>query len=152
MHDVGKVLWPRIASFFDPTRMEGGASLRHLPPDWVLQQYRRQRCSSSGESRTGAAMRLPHPRFVQIWLFALSRWHTEAELDDFYAHFLAQSAFSSDPKGNRGIDSEGFSWSGRRDLNPGPPAPQAGALARLRHGPNAPFYRIGPPHPHLSLV
>ncbi len=27
------------------------------------------------------------------------------------------------------------SWSGRRDLNPGPLAPQASALARLRHGP-----------------
>ena len=27
-------------------------------------------------------------------------------------------------------------WSGRRDLNPGPLAPQASALARLRHGPN----------------
>ncbi len=26
-------------------------------------------------------------------------------------------------------------WSGCRDLNPGPPAPQAGALARLRHSP-----------------
>jgi hypothetical protein len=28
-------------------------------------------------------------------------------------------------------------WSGRRDLNPGPLAPQASALARLRHGPNS---------------
>ena len=28
-----------------------------------------------------------------------------------------------------------FDWSGRRDLNPGPLAPQASALARLRHGP-----------------
>ena len=27
-------------------------------------------------------------------------------------------------------------WSGRRDLNPGPPAPKAGALAKLRHAPN----------------
>jgi hypothetical protein len=26
-------------------------------------------------------------------------------------------------------------WSGRRDLNSGPLAPQASALARLRHGP-----------------
>ncbi len=30
----------------------------------------------------------------------------------------------------------GIRWSGRRDLNPGPLAPQASALARLRHGPN----------------
>ena len=63
--------------------------------------------------------------------------HTEAELDDFCAHFLAQSPFSSDPEGKRNVDSEGFSWSGRRDLNPGPLAPQASALARLRHGPNS---------------
>ncbi len=34
------------------------------------------------------------------------------------------------------VDVERFSWSGRRDLNPGPLAPQASALARLRHGPN----------------
>ena len=26
---------------------------------------------------------------------------------------------------------------GRRDLNPGPPAPKAGALAKLRHAPTA---------------
>ena len=32
--------------------------------------------------------------------------------------------------------SVGGIWSGRRDLNPGPLAPQASALARLRHGPN----------------
>jgi hypothetical protein len=31
---------------------------------------------------------------------------------------------------------ESRNWSGRRDLNPGPLAPQASALARLRHGPN----------------
>ena len=29
-----------------------------------------------------------------------------------------------------------LNWSGRRDLNPRPPAPHAGALARLRHAPN----------------
>ena len=29
-----------------------------------------------------------------------------------------------------------FIWSGCRDLNPGPLAPQASALARLRHSPN----------------
>jgi hypothetical protein len=40
-------------------------------------------------------------------------------------------------------------WSGRRDLNPGPPAPQAGALARLRHGPNASFYRTLPVAPRF---
>src|SRR4029077_15170855 len=33
------------------------------------------------------------------------------------------------------IDSESGIWLGRRDLNPGPLAPQASALARLRHGP-----------------
>ena len=33
------------------------------------------------------------------------------------------------------------SWSGRRDLNPGPLAPQASALARLRHGPKLSVYR-----------
>ena len=31
-------------------------------------------------------------------------------------------------------------WSGCRDSNPGPPAPQAGALARLRYIPFEPFY------------
>ncbi len=31
-------------------------------------------------------------------------------------------------------------WSGRRDLNSGPLAPQASALARLRHGPKFLFY------------
>ena len=31
-------------------------------------------------------------------------------------------------------------WSGRRDLNSGPLAPQASALARLRHGPKLLFY------------
>ena len=30
----------------------------------------------------------------------------------------------------------GNRWSGRPDLNRRPPAPQAGALTRLRHGPN----------------
>lgn len=38
-----------------------------------------------------------------------------------------------------GVEEDGFGgirWSGRRDLNPGPLAPQASALARLRHGPN----------------
>jgi hypothetical protein len=28
-----------------------------------------------------------------------------------------------------------FRWSGRRDLNSGPPVPQTGALTRLRHAP-----------------
>ncbi len=32
-------------------------------------------------------------------------------------------------------DTDVKKWSGRRDLNPGPLAPQASALARLRHGP-----------------
>jgi hypothetical protein len=40
-------------------------------------------------------------------------------------------------------------WSGCRDLNPGPPAPQAGALARLRHSPNASFYRTPPSCPYF---
>jgi hypothetical protein len=40
-------------------------------------------------------------------------------------------------------------WSGCRDLNPGPPAPQAGALARLRHSPNSLFYRTWPPRPYF---
>jgi hypothetical protein len=31
-------------------------------------------------------------------------------------------------------------WSGCRDLNPGPLAPQASALARLRHSPNHSLY------------
>ena len=39
-----------------------------------------------------------------------------------------------------------FGWSGCRDLNPGPPAPQAGALARLRHSPNYLFYRTRTSH------
>jgi sulfur-carrier protein len=39
-----------------------------------------------------------------------------------------------EPKGAE-MGSEGGNWSGRRDLNPGPLAPQASALARLRHGP-----------------
>ncbi len=36
---------------------------------------------------------------------------------------------------------KGLYWSGRRDLNPGPLAPQASALARLRHGPKLSVYR-----------
>jgi hypothetical protein len=45
---------------------------------------------------------------------------------------------------------EVIDWSGRRDLNPGPLAPQASALARLRHGPmswkphsTAPYFSCG---------
>ena len=41
--------------------------------------------------------------------------------------FLAEAS----PKGN---------WSGWRDSNPRPPAPQAGALARLRYIPNRKDY------------
>src|SRR4051794_14762768 len=37
--------------------------------------------------------------------------------------------------------SDRVDWSGRRDLNPGPLAPQASALARLRHGPKSLVYR-----------
>jgi hypothetical protein len=37
-------------------------------------------------------------------------------------------------------------WSGRRDLNSGPLAPQASALARLRHGPKCLLYT-----PSISL-
>ena len=35
-------------------------------------------------------------------------------------------------------------WSGREDLNLRPPAPKAGALARLRHAPNF-FYSVFSP-------
>src|SRR5213080_87168 len=34
-------------------------------------------------------------------------------------------------------------WSGRRDSNPRPPAPKAGALTRLRYAPRAGFYVAG---------
>ena len=47
------------------------------------------------------------------------------------------------------LASDWLVWSGRRDLNPGPLAPQASALARLRHGPNFPSLAFGLPRKHF---
>ena len=48
-------------------------------------------------------------------------------------------AVFSDPARNwrraRSADFMGLSWSERRDLNPGPPVPQTGALTGLRYAP-----------------
>jgi hypothetical protein len=50
---------------------------------------------------------------------------------------VAQMWRGGTPQGQTQMaDKKSSIWSGRRDLNPGPLAPQASALARLRHGPN----------------
>ncbi len=51
---------------------------------------------------------------------------------DVSAKCTSRRACNCQLKGNGRVD-----WSGRRDLNPGPLAPQASALARLRHGPKS---------------
>ena len=61
------------------------------------------------------------------WLPRLP-WRVSLELDPVWTQLTR-------PHGVLGPVSLGGIWSGRRDLNPGPLAPQASALARLRHGP-----------------
>ena len=66
--------------------------------------------------------------------------HYWPELVSNELHFTPRRfAFTKNCAAKETLHSEGLrwtnNWSGRRDLNPGPLAPQASALARLRHGP-----------------
>ena len=64
-----------------------------------------------------------------------------AQLTDFIHIFRAagRNRVCAGRRGrNRRFRRVKVKWSGRRDLNPGPLAPQASALARLRHGPSLP--------------
>jgi hypothetical protein len=68
----------------------------------------------------------------------LREFHSRSgRFDRFYSHFFAWTRLCRRCGEGGQCCSERSYWSGRRDLNPGPLAPQASALARLRHGPKS---------------
>ena len=125
--------------YTDPRLLDVQGAVESLPhiSTTAVPNENRQRIAVGTESLSPSSVAVPvavpadFSRVLQSTAVTLAAFRPEAN----FADTLAATAMSGNEKRSLSLTDNERSKSGWRDLNPRPPAPQAGALARLRYSP-----------------